>query len=138
MAAQTTLPMTNEDMPHLDRSVSDSRVHSRERNASCIRGTVIRQAGSVAKLVGFGGDVKLAPTNTYISLLRVGNKFGIVRPSAADRIDIAIKLKGVAPAGRLAAAGSRNNMVTHRVRISDPDQIETEVDAWLKQAYNAT
>jgi hypothetical protein len=61
-----------------------------------------------------------------------------VRPSAADRIDIGIKLKGVAPAGRLAAAGSWNNMVTHHVRISDPDQIDAELVAWLKQAYNAT
>jgi hypothetical protein len=61
-----------------------------------------------------------------------------VRPSAADRIDIGIKLKGVAPAGRLAAAGSWNNMATHRLRISDPNQIDAELVAWLKQAYNAT
>ena len=28
-------------------------------------------------------------------------------------------------------------MVTHRVRISDPKQIDKEVLAWLKQAYDA-
>jgi len=28
-------------------------------------------------------------------------------------------------------------MVTHRVRISDPKQIDKEVLAWFKQAYDA-
>jgi hypothetical protein len=28
-------------------------------------------------------------------------------------------------------------MVTHRVSITDPDQIDEEVLAWLKQAYDA-
>ena len=91
----------------------------------------------VAKLAGFGADVRVAPTNTYISLLRGGNKFGIIEPSAPERLDIGIKLKGVAPTERFEAAGSWNNMVTHRVRISDPNQIDVEVLAWLKQAYDA-
>ena len=90
----------------------------------------------VVKLAKFGGDVAEAPTDTYISLLRGTKKFGIVQPSAAERLDIGIKLKGVAPAGRLEAAGAWNNMVTHRVRISDPKQIDAEVLTWLKQAYD--
>lgn len=91
----------------------------------------------VVKLAGFGADVREAPTNTYISLLRGGNKFGIVQPSAAERLDIGIKLKGVAPTQRFEAAGTWNNMVTHRVSITDPDQIDEELLAWLKQAYDA-
>jgi len=75
--------------------------------------------------------------STLISLLRGSKKFGIVQPSAAERLDIGIKLKGVASTGRLEAAGSWNAMVTHRVRISDPKQIDKEVLAWLKQAYDA-
>lgn len=91
----------------------------------------------MAKLAKFGDDVRVAPTNTYISLLRGSKKFGIVQPSAAERIDIGIKLKGLAPSGRLEAAGSWNIMVTHRVRISDPKQIDAKVLVWLKQAYDA-
>ena len=90
----------------------------------------------VAKLAKFGADVTVAPTNTYINLLRGRKKFGIVQPSAGERLDIGIKLKGVAPAGRLEVAGTWNNMVTHRVRISDPKQIDAEVLKWLKQAYD--
>jgi Domain of unknown function (DUF4287)/Domain of unknown function (DUF5655) len=91
----------------------------------------------LAKLVKFGADVTVASTATYISLLRGGKKFGIVQPSAAERMDIGIKLKGVKPTDRLEAAGKWNAMVTHRVRITDPKQIDKDVLAWLKQAYDA-
>jgi len=91
----------------------------------------------VAQLAGFGEDVRAAPTNTYISLLRRGKKFAIIEPAAADHMDIGIKLKGAAPGGRFTAAGSWNAMVTHRVRISDASQIDGEVLDWLKQAYDA-
>ena len=74
---------------------------------------------------------------TYINVLRKGKKFAILQPSTAERFDIGLKLKGVKPAGRFGAAGSWNAMVTHRVRISDPKQIDKEVLAWLKQAYEA-
>jgi hypothetical protein len=90
----------------------------------------------MAKLAKFGDDITVTPTTTYISLLRGSKKFGIVQPSAAERLDIGIKLKGVAPTERFEAAGSWNNMVSHRVRITDPKQIDAEVLTWLKQAYD--
>jgi hypothetical protein len=91
----------------------------------------------VNKLAGFGEDVRMAPTNTYISLLRGGYKFGIIEPAAAGHLDIGIKLKGAAPTERFTAAGSWNAMVTHRVRISDTSQMDAEVLVWLKLAYDA-
>jgi hypothetical protein len=90
----------------------------------------------VTKLAKFGADVTVAPTNTYISLLRNGKKFGIVLPSSVERLDIGIKFKGVAPTARLEASGTWHSMVTHRVRITDPKQLDKEVLAWLKQAYD--
>ncbi len=90
----------------------------------------------LAKLKRFGSDVTVAPTDTYVSLLRGGKKFGIVQIST-ERMDIGIKLKGVAPTDRLEAAGKWNAMVTHRVRITTPQEIDKEVIAWLKQAYTA-
>jgi predicted transport protein len=90
----------------------------------------------LAKLNKFGPDVTVAPTDTYISLLRGSKKFGIVQITA-ERMDIGIKLKSVAPTDRFEAAGKWNAMVTHRVRITDPKQIDKDVIAWLKQAYEA-
>lgn len=84
---------------------------------------------------GFGPGVAVAPTSTYISILRRGKKFAIVQVTA-ERLDVGIKRKGAGPAERFEAAGSWNSMVTHRVRISDPGQLDAEVYAWLKEAFD--
>ena len=84
----------------------------------------------------FGADVEVAPNMTYINLCRGSKKFAIVQ-TAVERLDIGIKLKDVKPTKRFAAAGSWNPMVTHRVRITDPKQIDKEMLAWLKRAYDA-
>jgi hypothetical protein len=85
---------------------------------------------------GFGDDVKIAPTDTYVSLLREPKrgKIAIVQPGATF-LDLGIKRKGVEATPRFGAAGSWNSMVTHRVRITDASQIDAEVLDWLEQAY---
>lgn len=90
----------------------------------------------VAKISRFGSDVAQEPGKTYISLLRGTKKFGIVQ-TTGDRMDLGIKLKGEAATDQFEAAGSWNAMVTHRVRITDPRQVDAEVLAWLKRAYTA-
>ncbi len=89
----------------------------------------------ITKISQFGEDVSVSPTNTYISLLRGSNKFGIVQVTS-DRMDIGIKLKGAKANGRLANAGDWNRMVTHRVHIDDPGQIDADVLNWLHEAYD--
>jgi hypothetical protein len=89
-----------------------------------------------AKVAGFGPDTTASPGQTYINLLRAGKKFAIVQPSSAERLDIGIKLKGVEPNSRFEAAGAWNAMVTHRVRIADPKEIDTALFDWLRQAYD--
>jgi uncharacterized protein DUF4287/uncharacterized protein DUF5655 len=91
----------------------------------------------ITKITKWGPDVEVAANSTYVNLLRAGKKFGILQPASASRLDIGIKLKGQAPAGRFEPAGEWNAMVTHRVRIDDAEQIDAEVLAWLKQAFAA-
>jgi hypothetical protein len=88
----------------------------------------------VNKLEAFGEDFKLAPTESYVSLLRGDKKIGIVQPSK-ERLDIGIKLKGMDATPRLEAAGSWNSMVTHRVRVTDSSQLDEDVFGWLQRAY---
>lgn len=93
----------------------------------------------VSSLRGLG-EVGLAPTDTYISLVKPTSKqaakFGIVA-FTADRLDVGIKLKSAEAGGRFEAAGAWNSMVTHRVRITDPAQLDAEVLDWLRRAYEA-
>jgi hypothetical protein len=91
----------------------------------------------LAKVVeGFGKDVEFAPKKAYMSLRR-SKQFGLIQPSTATRLDLGLNLKGVAPAGRLEASGSWNAMCSHRVKLASAADVDAEVKAWLKQAYDA-
>ena len=91
-----------------------------------------RLAAAVAK---FGADVELSPKKTYVSLRR-SKQFALVQPSAADRLDVGINLKGVPAKGRLEASGSFNAMVSHRVRVAGENDIDAELVGWLRAAYD--
>jgi len=81
------------------------------------------------------GEVTLAPTNTYISLLKGTKKFAIVQVTAG-RLDLGLKLPGVDGADALEASGSWNSMVTHRMRLTEPAGLTDDVLAWLRRAYD--
>lgn len=90
------------------------------------------------QIAAFGPDAAAEANATYVNLLRGKKKFGIVQPGSARRLDIGIKLKTRPPEGRFEAAGAWNAMVTHRVGVDDPAQIDAELIAWLRAAYDAT
>ena len=90
----------------------------------------------VERLRSEGLVITLQSTDSYVSLLKGKGKIGIVAP-VTDRLDIGIKLKSMEPTARFEAAGNWNSMVTHRVRVSDPAEVDEEVVDWLKAAYAA-
>ncbi len=83
----------------------------------------------------FGDDVELAPKKAYVSLRR-SRQFAIIQPSTASRLDVGINLKDVEADDRLEASGSFSAMVSHRVRVEDAIEIDSELKDWLKQAYD--
>ena len=92
------------------------------------------------KLLGamkkFGSDLEIAPKKAYVSLRRK-KQFALVQPSTKTRVDLGINLKDKTPAGRLEASGSFNSMVSHRVRLEKPADVDAEVVKWLKEAFDA-
>ena len=90
----------------------------------------------IAAIVADFDGVEFAPKKGYVSFRRA-KQFGLAQPSTKDRLDLGLILKGVAPGGRLEASGSFNAMVSHRVRLSTPDDVDAEVAAWLRQAWEA-
>ena len=91
----------------------------------------------LSQLQQFGDGIQVAPTSSYLSILNGDKKFAIVQVTG-DRMDIGVKLKGVKPIGRLEPSDSWNAMVTHRVRIADPKQVDKELISWLRDAYEQT
>lgn len=90
----------------------------------------------IETVTAFGDDVEISPKKAYVSLRR-SKQFALIQPSTKTRVDLGINLKGTDPAGRLEASGSFNAMVSHRVRLEKPGDVDSEVKAWLKQAYSA-
>lgn len=89
----------------------------------------------VAAVRGFGGDIELSPKKGYVSLRRK-KQFAIAQPSTKDRFDLGLNLKGEPATVRLEASGSWNVMVSHRVRIADASEVDTELHGWLRAAYD--
>ena len=90
----------------------------------------------IAAVGKFGDDVEIAPKKAYVSLRR-SKQFALVQPSTKTRVDVGINLKGVAPTQRLEASGSFNAMVSHRVRLASAKDVDKQLVAWLRQAYDA-
>lgn len=86
-------------------------------------------------VAAFGDDVEIAPKRTYVSLRRK-KQFGLIQPTTSARVDVGINLKGVEPSGRLEKSGSFNAMVSHRVRLTSTDDVNSELIEWLSQAYD--
>ena len=79
----------------------------------------------------FGKDVEITPKKAGVSLRR-SKQFALIEPTTKTRIDIGIHLRGISPTDRLRAAGG---MCTHKVAITALDQIDNELAAWLRTAY---
>jgi hypothetical protein len=87
------------------------------------------------EIAKFGKDVEFSEKKTYVSLRR-SKQFGLVQPSTATRVDVGINLKGKPTTDRLEASGSFNAMVSHRVRLASPKDVDKELVGWLKEAYD--
>ncbi|MCB1051076.1 MAG: DUF4287 domain-containing protein [Acidobacteria bacterium] len=87
------------------------------------------------KLQGFGNDLEIAPKKANVSIRR-SKQFALLQPSTKSRFDVGIQLKGETPEGRLEASGSWNAMVSHRVRLESPVDVDDQLIAWLKTAYD--
>jgi predicted transport protein len=81
-----------------------------------------------------GPDVEIAAKKTYVSLRR-SKQFAIVQASTKTRIDLGLNLKGVEPTDRLEGGNVFSGMCTHRVQLTDPGDVDGEVKAWIRQAY---
>jgi len=82
----------------------------------------------------FGGDFKIDPKKTYVSLKRK-KQFIILNPASKTRFEIGFNLKGVEPKGKLEAE-KPNGICSHKINLSDISEIDKEVIGWVKMAFD--
>lgn len=82
----------------------------------------------------FGEEVKRVPKKDSVSVIR-SKQFALIKPATKTRIDLGLKLKDKPITERLESSGPFGSMCTHRVRITEPGEIDTELISWLQEAY---
>ncbi len=87
----------------------------------------------MAEISKFGGDVEIAPKNSYVSLRRK-KQFATLNPATKTRFEIGINLKGQEPKGKLEPE-KPNAMCSHKINLTHLSDIDTEVIDWIKTAY---
>lgn len=91
----------------------------------------------VTRLVrALGHDVKVCPCKTMVPYYRK-HVFAQVKPTTMTRIDLGLALRDTKPTGRLIDTGgfAKGDRISHRIPISEIDEIDDEVKSWLATAY---
>ncbi|MGS2719101.1 DUF5655 domain-containing protein [Paraglaciecola aestuariivivens] len=86
------------------------------------------------EIVKLGDDVEVAPKKASVSM-RVKRQFALIQPSTKKRIDLGLKFNHKAHGDRLATSGPFGTMCTHRVQITELEQVDAELLAWIAEAY---
>lgn len=87
----------------------------------------------MAEIEKFGGEFKIDPKKTYVSLKRK-KQFIILNPASKTRFEIGFNLKGVEPKGKLEAEKPMS-ICSHKINLSDINEIDKEVIDWIKMAF---
>ena len=82
----------------------------------------------------FGTDLVKTPKKTTVSI--IGKKqFALIKPATKSRIDLGLKLKDKPTTSRLENSGPFGTMCTHRVQLTDVNEVDDQLIGWLKEAY---
>jgi predicted transport protein len=88
----------------------------------------------IAEVQKFGSDFEAAPKKAYVSLKRK-KQFVTLTPASKTRFEIGFNLKGIEPEGRLQAE-KPNGICSHKISVTDIGEIDAEVIAWVKLAFD--
>ncbi|MEP5254109.1 MAG: DUF4287 domain-containing protein [Winogradskyella arenosi] len=81
-----------------------------------------------------GEDISITPKKGSVSIIRK-RQFILIKPATKTRIDLGFKLKDKPNTERLENSGPFGAMCTHRVRLSNLEEVNEELKSWISEAY---
>jgi hypothetical protein len=88
----------------------------------------------MAAIAGFG-PFEIAPKKGYVSLRRK-KQFAMIGPATNSRVEVGINMKDVPATDRLLAQPA-GGMCQYKVKVTDPAEVNAELVAWVRRAYDA-
>src|SRR5262249_55136034 len=84
-----------------------------------------------------GPDVKVCPCQTIVPLYR-NHVFAQIKPTTRTRIGFGLSLGDTPATGRLIDTGgfAKKDRITHRIPVTKAEDIDEELEQWLKVAYD--
>ena len=82
------------------------------------------------------GDFEIAPKKGYVSLRRK-KQFAMIGPATNTRVEVGLNMKDVPATDRLSAMPP-GGMCQYKVKVSAPAEVDAELIAWIRQAYDNT
>ena len=80
------------------------------------------------------GPFEIAPKKNYVSLRRK-KQFAMIGPATQTRVEVGINLKGLKPTARLIEMPA-GGMCQYKVNVTAVGEVDKELIAWIKQAYD--
>lgn len=90
-----------------------------------------RLMGEITQL----GSFDIAPKKGYVSLRRK-KQFAMVGPGTKQRLEVGLNMKGAKGSSRLQEQPA-GGMCQYKVFLSSVDEVDAELMAWVRQAYNS-
>ncbi|UMB61401.1 DUF4287 domain-containing protein [Lutibacter sp. A80] len=81
-----------------------------------------------------GRDITITPKKTSVSIIRK-KQFALIKPATKTRIDLGLKFKNKPTTDRLENSGPFGTMCSHRVKLTNVEDIDSELKKWLKESY---
>lgn len=81
------------------------------------------------------GEFEIAPKKTYVSLRRK-KQFCMIGPATNTRFEVGLNMKNATASDRLQEMPPKG-MCTHKVKVSDVSEVNAELIAWIRQAFDA-
>jgi hypothetical protein len=81
------------------------------------------------------GEVTIQARKAYVSLVTSRRTFARIQPTTKSRVDLALRLQGRQPDGRLRPSKIHERMPL-QISLSSIDDIDSELLNWLQEAYN--
>jgi hypothetical protein len=81
------------------------------------------------------GPFEIAPKKAYLSLRRK-KQFAMIGPATRTQVEVGLNAKGLDAGDRLVALPA-GGMCQYKVRLSTPEEVDAELLAWIRTAYDS-